>query len=145
MLRNILGSTFDSTLDQSLTQPFWHFLAVCPFQKCRNHKFYSVFSKNVILAHPPKIGTRFVNTTAQTEKVSLVLHFFLRVSVVSVFRFLFSEESKNQDKTKRKQDHMMQTRKPLSLVTTKKNRKYRHNMIQISCLKWKQTTQENEQ
>ena len=33
LLRNILGPSFDSTLDQVLTQPFWHFWAHFSFYK----------------------------------------------------------------------------------------------------------------
>ena len=45
--------------------------------------------------------------------------------------------------TERKEDHKMQTTKPLSPVLKKrKTRQHSHKTIQIRCLKWKQTTQE---
>ena len=55
------------------------------------------------------------------------------------------KKDKIQNKTtKRKDDHKMQTTKPLSPVFffKEKTRQHRHNIIQIKCLKLKQTTQE---
>ena len=41
LLRNILGPSFDSTLDQVLTQPFRHFGAISSFDtRCWNHYSY---------------------------------------------------------------------------------------------------------
>ena len=56
------------------------------------------------------------------------------------------KQKKDKFKTKQqqvKQDHKMQTTKPLSPVLKKrKTRQHSHKTIQIKCLKWKQTTQE---
>ena len=57
-----------------------------------------------------------------------------------------TKKDKIQNKTtKRKEDHKMQTTKPLSPVffykKKKKNRQHSHNTIQIKCLKWKQHKQ----
>ena len=43
-------------------------------------------------------------------------------------------------KNKKKKDHKMQTRRPLSLVT--KKQQHRSKILQMNSLKWKETTQE---
>ena len=142
MLRNMLGPSLDSTLDQVLTQPFWQCLAFFAFCKtCWNHYVCGVFSKICIFnAHPSKLGTRFVNTTARTEKNSAFFSAFLCFGVFAVSRLfvLFWEEkqkTKIQNKQqKRKHNHKMQTRKPLGLVTKKESRQQRHKTIQPHCL-----------
>ena len=57
--------------------------------------------------------------------------------------FLRGMKTKKSKQNKKQQDHKMQTRKRLSLVTIKKeSRNHRHKAIQPHCLDWKQTHKE---
>ena len=70
MLRNIIGQIFNSTLDRFSAQPFshcwWPFLS---FLKIYSNLYLIGFSAktNIFVAHPQKLGTLFVNTTALTD------------------------------------------------------------------------------
>ena len=122
MLCNMLGPIFDSTLDQFLTQDIWQVLAILAFSNMLKPLFYCVLRKT-FLNPPLKLGTLFVNTTALTEEISLSSAFVFCVIEVSgnVYIFLGGMTNKKPKKDiKNEQDHAMQTRKPLSLVTTKR-------------------------
>ena len=117
--RNI-GPSFDST--------FLSFLALVSFfKKCWNHYFYRAFSKDLHFLGPPqKLETLFVNTTALTDYlfVRFFCIFVFWVFAVSGFWGVFFERNeKTNFKTKqqkRKDDHKMQTTKPLSPTLTEK-------------------------
>ena len=135
MLRNLLGRIFNATLDGFSTQQFCYFWAFFSFlKKCRNHYFFKLcFQPNNELFKPTPKNLRtlfFVNTTALTD--------FLFVRFFCIFAFLGfccvrffggsvfernekTKKDKIQNKTtkkqKRKKDHKMQIRRPLSLVT----------------------------
>ena len=53
-LRNILGPSFDSTLDQVLTQPFWRFGAIFPFTNDTETTILILFSAKTATLSPPK-------------------------------------------------------------------------------------------
>ena len=81
------------------------------------------FQQACFLSPPPKIGTRFVNTTALTENKSLFSVFLvLGVFAVSGFwSFCERNGKKNQNKTTKKETRPRDAnKKPLSLVTKKK-------------------------
>ena len=145
----MLGQMFDSTLDRFLTQPFSHFWHIFLFFKvCWNHYLYRVSSKNCnFVAHPQKLGTLFVNTTALTDFFCAFFCILFSGFLLCPFFCLFWKEWKTkknkhwpQNNQKKKQDHKMQTRKPHSLVT-KTSRQHRHKTMQLHCLDCKQTTQ----
>ena len=154
MLRNMLGPGFDSTLDQVLTQHFCYFLGIFTcFKRCRNPYFYSVFSKKENFKPTPKNWrTLFVNTIAlfffSLSFFSAFLLFWV-FAVSGFFGGLFLRGTKKQkkDKVQKKQKGKMTTRWKqqnhlVLLKKTKENtRQQRHNIIQIKCLSWKETTQ----
>ena len=114
---------------------------------CRNHCFYSVFSPKLPFGgSPPKKETLFVNTTAFFFSWSFFSAFlFFCLCCVQFFWIFFFErnEKRSTKQPRKKQDHKMQTRKPLSLVY-KKSRQHRHKIIQLHCLDCKQATQETQ-
>ena len=152
MLRSMLGPSFDSTLDQVLTQHVLQNLGyIYLFEKMPKPLFYSVFSqKNENFKPTPKNWrTLFVNTTALTVFFSgfsaFLLFWLFAVSVFFGCFFLRGMKKKTkfktkQQKQKRKKDHKMQTRRPLSLVT----KQHRNKIIQMNSLNWKETTQEQQ-
>ena len=120
MLRNILGQIFDSTLASFLTTFFPHFWTFSFFKICWNHYFYRFSANMLCFAHPQKLGTLFVNTTALTVFSIFFLHFCFGGFLLCPFVWsVFERNEKSKiwtQTTKKKQDHKMQTRKPLSLV-----------------------------
>ena len=118
-----LGSSFDSTflLTSGRFLPVW--------KKRRNHYCYSVSAKNEILSPPQKIEEHY--WTQLRQLISFCPFFFCIFAFwgfcsVRFFGGLFFWEEwktkkakfkKKQQTQKRKNDHKMQTRRPLSLVT----------------------------
>ena len=95
-------TSFDSTLDQVLTQPFWHFLAFFLLKICWNHDFYSVFSKNLhYLSHPPP---KHRNTICEHNCANWKCLFFSAFFVFCCVRFLllFGRGMKTKNKTQNK-------------------------------------------
>ena len=130
MLRNMLGPIYDSTLDQCLTQPFWHFLAIFPFSKyAETTRVIVITAKNCMFKPtPPKLGTLFVNTIALAEKHGPFSAFLFWGFLLCPFFIFFCPfcwrwmNNKKQNNQKKKQYHKMQTTKPPSLSTKKEAR-----------------------
>ena len=150
--QNLVQSCCATYLDQVLTQPwtkFWlnifaNFWVFLPVWEDAETTIVIVFSaKNENFKPTPK---KLKNTICEYNCANW---FFLSVFLHFCFFGFLNEKTKTdkiQNKTtKRKDDHKMQTTKPLSPVFKKeKTRQHRHNIIQINCLKWKQTTQEKQ-
>ena len=118
-----------------------------PFLKiCSNPYFYSVFSKShIFVAHPQKLGTLFVNTTALTE--FFVCPFFCIFAFwvfccVRFFGVFFWKEWKTQNNQERNKTTRCKPENHLVLFTKKESRQHRHKTMQLHCLDCKQTTQE---
>ena len=68
-LHNILGPALAYAWTNFLLLDLDNVCSFILFWFCRNHYFCSVFSTKLLLyAHPPKLGTLFVNTTVLTDK-----------------------------------------------------------------------------
>ena len=149
-------------LDQVLSQPwakfwlnlfdFWvFFFPFFSLKICWNHYVYSVFSNNLhFLSPPPKIrNTICEHNCANFFYFGPFFSAFLLfwVFVVSVFwSFVWEEWKKTKFKTQQQQrneNHKMKQQNHL-VCFQKRTRQHRHKIIQINCLKWKQTTQEKQ-
>ena len=116
---------------------------------------FSVFSAKICIFKPTpqKLGTLFVNTAALTD--FLVLFFsifaFWGFCGVQFFGGLFLRGMKRlKKKTQNSKQNKIKERRPQdannkttqSCFFKEKTRQHRHKIIQIKCLRWKQTTQE---
>ena len=133
---------FDSTFFTFLTPVFLS-------QNLLKPLFYRVFSKNNnFVAHPKKLGTLFVNTTALTDLLVLFFCIFgsLVFCCVHFLGVFFWKEWKTKDWTQNNPKINKTTRcKPdnhLVLFTKKESRQHRHKTMQLHCLDYKETTQE---
>ena len=95
MLRNILGPSFDATLDQVLSKHFWHVLPFF-FSKYAETTIFIVFSaKSAFLKPTPqKIETLFVHTTANWFSRFFCIFVFLGFCCVRFLGGPFWEEWK---------------------------------------------------
>ena len=130
-------------LDRFLTQPwrdFWlnlfHIFGLFFLKICWNPYFYRFPAKNnIFVAQPRKLGTRFVKTSALTDFLVCPFSEFLFFWCVRFWGSL--KELKNKNKTlntkqpNKKQDHKMQTRKPLSLVYKKQTTQTQNNAASL--------------
>ena len=143
-------------LDRFLSQPFSQFLDTLPFfSKYGETTICIVFSaKHVFCSPTPKIR----NTICEHNCANWFCPFF------SIFHFgggglscpfwghFFLKGMDKRQKTKlntkepkTKQDHKMQTRKPLSLVTKKESKQHRHQTMQLHCLDINKNTRDKKQ
>ena len=118
---------FQLNLGQIFNSTFFTFLALFSFLKiCSNPYFYRFSAKITFCSPPPqKLGTLFVNATTLTDVfcLSVFLHFrFFGFLLCPVFwgSFLRGMKKQKKDKiqnktTRRKEDHKMQTTKPLTV------------------------------
>ena len=145
MSQNLVHFCCATYLDQVLTQPwtrFWlnnfaNFGVFLPVLKCTKTTIFIVFSakKKEILSPPQKIKEHYLWTQSRYFFFFAVLFFcifaFWGFCCVRFFGGSFFErnektkkdkiQNKTTKKQKRKKDHKMQTKRPLSLVTKNNN------------------------
>ena len=119
------GQIFWSQPRPDFDSTFFTFLALSSCSKYAETTLFVGFQQNCFFAHPQRLGTLFVNTTALTEVFPFSAFLFSWVFAVSGFLSFSSKEWNPQRQQlntiqPKKQDHKMQTRKPLSLVYKEK-------------------------
>ena len=156
MLRNILGPSFDATLDQVLTQPFDIFGPFSMLKICLNH-YFIVFEQKIRILKPTpqKRGTLFVSTTALTDFIVCLffLHFcFFFVFAVSGFWGVFilrgmkiqKRQNSKQNNKKRKKTTRCKQQNHLVLLLKKKNQtQTQNNTNQMSKMETNNTRKTN--
>ena len=117
MLRNIIGQIFNSTLDRFSAQPFSHVWPFFPFSKYAQTTIFIGFSAKytIFVAHPQKLGTLFVNTTALTVFFLFVLFFcifgFWGFCCVRFYGGLFLRGMKKRQNSKKWQNSKQNNKK----------------------------------
>ena len=154
MLRNIPGPSFDPTLDQVLTQPFWYFGAFLFVKICWNHYLCSVQQKYAFFTPPPppkkNRNTVCKHNCANWKRLCVFFLHFCCLFAVSCFCRFFERNDKNKKATKlktkqqtRKEDHKMQTTKPLSPIFKNQTTQTQNNTRQVSTMETSNTRKTN--
>ena len=150
MLRNMLGQAFDSTLDRFLTQNF-HMFGTFPFFKiCRNLYFYTVSGKKCdFIARPQKLGTLFVNTTAQTDFCRFFNIFvFWGFCCVRFWGLFFERNEKHKLITKQQKQNKTTRYKPenhiVLLQESKQTTQTQNNATSLKILQTNNTRNKNQ-